>query len=133
MFESAELGHAIDKARYATEEPVLREALLDAQYDLLEAKRFPLIILIAGVEGAGKGETVNLLNEWMDPRHIMTRAFDDPPQDERGRPPMWRFWQALPGKGRIGIFFGAWHSDPIVQRVFEQLTDAELDQHVSLS
>jgi hypothetical protein len=31
MFESAELGHAIDKERHAREEPVLREALLDAQ------------------------------------------------------------------------------------------------------
>ena len=31
-----------------------------------------LIVLIGGVDGAGKGETVNLLNEWMDPRHIRT-------------------------------------------------------------
>jgi thymidylate kinase len=27
-----------------------------------------VIILINGIEGAGKGETVKLLNEWMDPR-----------------------------------------------------------------
>jgi thymidylate kinase len=26
-------------------------------------------VVIGGVDGAGKGETVNLLNEWMDPRH----------------------------------------------------------------
>ena len=41
MFESAELGHTIDKERYAREEPALREALLDAQYELLESKKFP--------------------------------------------------------------------------------------------
>ena len=34
MFESAELGHCVDKATYAQEVPALREALLNAQFDL---------------------------------------------------------------------------------------------------
>ena len=34
MFESAELGHKIDKQTYKTEVPTLRSALQDAQYDL---------------------------------------------------------------------------------------------------
>ncbi len=131
MFESASLKHHIDKSVYRREEPKLREALLNAQFDLSAKKKFPVLIVIGGVEGAGKGETVNLLNEWMDPRQIITSAFDDPTQDERDRPPMWRFWRALPPKGKVGIFFGAWHSDAIVDRVFGKLTDAELDQHIS--
>jgi polyphosphate kinase 2 (PPK2 family) len=104
MFESAELGHKITKATYEKEEPLLRADLLDVQYDLLEAKRFPVVILINGLDGAGKGETVNLLNAWMDPRHIGTHAFPPASDEERQRPPMWRFWRALPGRGRIGIF-----------------------------
>ena len=75
MFESAEIGHKIDKATYKEEVPILREALLDAQYELKERSEFSVIILINGVDGAGKGETVNLLNEWMDPRLISTCAF----------------------------------------------------------
>jgi polyphosphate:AMP phosphotransferase len=133
MFESASLKHVVEKSVYRREEPKLREELLNAQNELLGQKRFPVILVIGGVEGAGKGETVNLLSEWMDPRHLRTSAFDDPTQDERERPPMWRYWQQLPGKGRIGIFFGAWHSDPIVKRVMGELTDAELDQHISMS
>ena len=46
MFESAELGHSIDKATYEREEPRLREALLNAQFDLAQTKRFPVIIVI---------------------------------------------------------------------------------------
>ena len=118
MFESANLKHHVDKAAYSREEAKLREALLDAQFDLKQQGRFPVLILIAGVEGAGKGETVNLLNEWMDPRHIHTRAFSEPSDEERERPAHWRFWRALPPKGKIGIFFGAWHTMPIVQRVY---------------
>lgn len=37
MFESAELGHRIDKETYQREEPALREALLNAQFDLAQA------------------------------------------------------------------------------------------------
>ena len=60
MFESAELGHKVDKAAYDKEVPALREALLDAQLDLARQSAFPVIILVGGVDGAGRGETVNL-------------------------------------------------------------------------
>lgn len=127
MFESAELGHKIDKERYQLEVPALREELLNAQIDLLSAD-FPVIIIIAGVDGAGKGETVNLLNEWMDPRYIQTNALDAPTDEELERPEMWRFWRALPPKGKIGIFFGSWYSAPIVNHVTGDRKNSELDQ-----
>ncbi|EHR69857.1 polyphosphate:AMP phosphotransferase [Burkholderiales bacterium JOSHI_001] len=125
MFESANLTHTVPKAAFQREQAALRAALLNAQYDLNLDGRFPVLILIAGVEGAGKGETVNLLNEWMDPRHIRTTAFGAPSDEELERPPAWRFWRALPPKGRIGIFFGAWHTLPIVQRVMGQIDEGE--------
>jgi polyphosphate:AMP phosphotransferase len=123
MFESADLEHRVGKAVYRREEPKLREALLEAQYELKKDKRFSVIILIAGVQGAGRGETVNLLNEWMDPRFIATYAFGEPSEEERERPEQWRFWRALPPKGRIGVFFGAWHTGPILRRVRGETSD----------
>ncbi len=125
MFEAAELGHNVGKEEYATREPKLREALLKAQYDLLAHAKFPAVIIIGGVDGAGKGETVNLLNEWMDPRHIVTHAFGAPSDEESERPPMWRFWRALPPKGRIGVLFGSWYTEPIVSRVLKKTKSAE--------
>lgn len=131
MFESAELRHKVKKTVYEREEPKLRAALLNAQYDLYKDGRFPILILIAGVEGAGKGETVNLLNEWMDPRHIYAHAFPEPSDEERERPAMWRFWRALPPKGKIGIFFGAWHTQPVVGRVQGVISQGEFSQQIS--
>jgi polyphosphate:AMP phosphotransferase len=130
MFESAEVGNRIEKAAYEAEEPALREALLDAQYDLLEAAKFPVIVIVGGVDGAGKGETVNLLNEWMDPRHIETNALAAPTDEEIERPPIWRFWRVLPPKGRIGIFFGAWHTAPIVLRVYRETSKEDFERSV---
>ena len=131
MFESAEIGHKLKKSEYDREEPKLRRALLDAQYRLLEKSKFPVIILVNGVDGAGKGETVNLLNEWMDPRHVHTYAFGASTDAERARPEMWRFWTSLPPKGRIGILFGSWYTDPILQRVLENEGSAEFEQRLA--
>ncbi|MBJ6726996.1 polyphosphate:AMP phosphotransferase [Geomesophilobacter sediminis] len=130
MFESAELGHKIDNATYKRELPPLREALLDAQYDLLDTRKFPLIILMAGVDMAGKGETVNLLNEWLDPRHIETHALRDLTDEELQRPPMWRYWRVLPPRGKIGIFIGSWYSSPLLENVYGSIGNAELDQRL---
>ncbi len=130
MFESAELGHVVDKETYRKEVPALREALLDAQLDLLQSPRFPVIILISGVDGAGKGETVNILNEWMDPRHIRTHALQDPSDEELERPVMWRYWRVLPPKGKIGILFRSWYSTPINNQIKGQWKSSDLDQRL---
>jgi AMP-polyphosphate phosphotransferase len=130
MFESAEIGHRIDKKDYKQREPKLRSALLDAQYELLAKAKRPVIVLVNGVDGAGKGETVNLFNEWMDPRHIRTEAFGPWSDDERQRPEMFRFWQVLPAKGRIGILFGSWYTDPILAHVMGQEKKARFAQRL---
>jgi polyphosphate:AMP phosphotransferase len=128
MFESAEIGHKIDKQTYERELPALREALLDAQYDLISQHRFPVIILIGGVDGAGRSESVGLLNQWMDPRHIETHGMGEPSDEERDRPPMWRFWRVLPPNGRIGVFQGTWYSLPVLGRVYGEIKDAALEK-----
>src|SRR5260370_35270104 len=99
MFETAELGHRLSKEDYRRIEPELRAGLLAAQLDLLKDRSFPVIVLIAGVRGAGKGETINLLTAWMDPRHIDTHPFDTPSDEEIARPPMGRYWSAPPPPG----------------------------------
>jgi hypothetical protein len=104
MFESAELGHKIDKATYREEVPALRAALLETQELLRANGSFPVIILISGVDGSGKGDTINALYEWMDPRYLSTHAFYAPTAEEKARPSMWRYWRALPRTDASGFF-----------------------------
>jgi polyphosphate:AMP phosphotransferase len=130
MFESAELGHKVDKETFRVEEPKLRAALLETQEQLRENGSFPVIILISGVDGSGKGETINILYEWMDPRYLSTHAFYAPTAEERARPSMWRYWRALPPKGRVGIFSGSWYSHPIAERISNSLSRSDFDQRM---
>jgi polyphosphate:AMP phosphotransferase len=127
MFETAEIGNSIDKATYNREVPLVRSALLGAQKQLGGAD-VSVVVVVGGVEGAGKGDTVNLLLAWMDARGIQTHAFWDPTDEEQDRPPMWRFWRVLPARGRMGIFFGSWYTQPIIDHVFERTSRSRFDQ-----
>lgn len=121
MFDALTPLQAMDDDRFDRAVARLRADLLDAQYSILEQARTPVILLIAGVAGAGRGAVVNTLNEWMDPRHIRTSAFGPRDEAERLRPHMWRFWQALPSRGRTAIMFEAWYSETIRDRVDRRL------------
>jgi len=127
MFETAEIGHKISKADYKKAVPALRADLLGAQAELYAQGKIPVVLLISGQDGAGKGETINLLYEWMDARFLSTLAFARPTTEERERPSMWRYWQALPPKGRIGMFAGSWYSDPIREHIDGDISRKELD------
>jgi AMP-polyphosphate phosphotransferase len=129
MFEAAELGREIPKDEYKARVPTLRTELLEVQRQLTNA-RFPVIVVFGGVDGAGKGETVNLLNEWMDPRWIVTRAYGERSDEESERPEYWRYWRDLPRKGRIGLFLSSWYSRPILDRVYRRSRSADLDKEL---
>lgn len=120
MFETAEVGNRIDKAAFEKALPGLRAGLLEAQRGLA-ASNMAVVVLLGGVEGAGKADTVNRLLEWMDARGVETHVMGDATDEEHERPPMWRFWRALPPKGRMGIFIGTWYTDPIVRRTLGSL------------
>jgi AMP-polyphosphate phosphotransferase len=129
MFEAAELGRKIPKEDYKKQALALRGELLGIQRKLSAAK-FPVIIVFAGVDGAGKGETVNLLNEWMDPRWLITRAYATPSDEESERPEYWRFWRDLPPNGRIGFFLSSWYSRPILDRVNGRISKADFGERI---
>jgi polyphosphate:AMP phosphotransferase len=130
MFRTAELGQKVPKSEFNQREPLIRQALLEVQAKLKVSSEFPVILLFAGVDGAGKGDTVNILNEWMDPRWLITRAYDKPSDEERDRPEYWRFWRDLPSNGHIGLFLSSWYSQPILRRVYEKEDQATFDDRL---
>lgn len=129
MFEAAELGRKVSKKEFDAREPDLHTALLEAQRRLRDAD-FPVIVIVSGVEGAGKGEVVSLLHKWMDVRGLETAAFWDETDDERLRPRYWRFWRAMPARGRIGIMFGSWYTAPIIERALKRSKQDHLDREL---
>jgi polyphosphate:AMP phosphotransferase len=110
MFKAAEIGSSLSDGQFRALKDRLRLDLIAVQQRARALAKFPVVIVLAGIRGAGVIDTLNLLNTWMDPRWIESHAYDGPLPDERGRPPFWRYWRVLPANGTIGLFLGAWHS-----------------------
>ncbi len=107
---NARSDHRLSKKLYDTRVPALREQLVQLQVRLKEVPA-KVILILAGEEAGGRGEVINTLSGWLDPRGVETFAFRDPSDEERERPVMWRFWRCLPASGRLGIFAGSWYTE----------------------
>ncbi len=129
MFETAELGRSTSKEEYKKQEPVLRTGVLTVQYELRDAD-FPVVLVVAGTDRLGCADLMNLLHEWMDARYLEASVFEAPSDEERERPRFWRYWRALPARGRIGIFHREWTTRAIVDRVKGNLDEAGLDERL---
>ncbi len=125
MFRTAELGRKVSKEEFEAVAPGLRIEILELQ-QRLRAADFPVIIVFGGVDGAGKNQTINLMNEWMDPRWIVTRAYSAPSDEERERPEFWRYWRDLPPKGKIGLFLRSWYSAPVLDYAYGAIGENDL-------
>jgi polyphosphate:AMP phosphotransferase len=116
MLETAEQGLKVSKDEYAAAEPQLRVDLINAQYDLMNSD-FSVVLVITGDDRIGLNETIQCMHAWMDARYLETHIFQLPSREEQERPRFWRYWRALPPKGKIGVYVGAWPLNAVVDRV----------------
>jgi polyphosphate:AMP phosphotransferase len=130
MFEATKVGRSVSKEDFKAQQDELRTQLLEVQQELKDSN-IPVIVVVSGVEAAGKGEVVNRLNEWLDTRGVQTFAYWEASDEERERPRYWRFWRTLPSRGEIGILFGGWYLAPIEHRFRGQCDDAALDAELN--
>jgi len=75
------------------------------------------VILFEGWDAAGKGGAIQRLTAGWDPRHFRVWPIAAPTAEESEQHFLWRFWQKLPGKGRIAVFDRSWYGRVLVERV----------------
>ena len=119
-----------------------REALAPELADLQErlfalgrsnpatAKR--VLVVIQGLDGAGKGGVMRHAIGLVDPQGVQLKAFKAPTLEEREHHYLWRIERALPGPGMIGIFDRSHYEDVLVPRVEgflpREVVDARYDE-----
>lgn len=130
MFEAAEVGRTLGKDEFKKLDFEIHHQLLALQRQLRESRQ-SLIVIVSGVEGAGKGEVVDRLNRWFDSRDVQTHAYWDESDEENERPRYWRFWRDLPIRGTISVMFGSWYTKPLVDAAFARIDNAELGQELN--
>ncbi|MBI2289497.1 MAG: polyphosphate:AMP phosphotransferase, partial [Betaproteobacteria bacterium] len=76
-----------------------------------------LIIVMEGVDAAGKGGSIRRVTGALDARHYQVTPIAAPTEEERAQPYLWRFWRHLPRTGRVTIFDRSWYGRVLVERV----------------
>ena len=127
MFESAEVGHSVDKKEYESRLVALRARILEAQH-ALAVSGLRLVIIVGGVEGSGKTEIARKLLGWMDARGLRVESFSDRSDEEDERPEYWRYWRTLPSAGHGSILVSSWYTKPIVRRAFKEIGAGGFDR-----
>jgi AMP-polyphosphate phosphotransferase len=130
MFEAAEVGRTLEKKEFKRLESEVHWQFLQLQHKLRQSNK-SLIVIVSGVEGAGKGEVVDRLNRWFDSRDVRTHAYWEETDEEKQRPRFWRFWRDLPFRGTVSVMFGSWYTKPLIDAAFSEISESKLDQELT--
>ena len=121
-------------SQFSLDKDALRLALVTAQYALRETRQQTpsstnkptgLLVLVNGMEQAGKGTAVKQLRQWVDPRLLKVEAtIGYPPLAYQ---PIWQaHTKALPRHGDVMVYFGNWYAD-LLYHVMHLATNATQD------
>ena len=128
-FEHAETGARVSKAEFEERRKSLRVELINAQFELRE-RAFSMLVLVAGDDPQSAEEVIDLLHEWLDARDLASETFLERTEEERVHPLFWRYWNALPAKGQIGVWLGGWAFDALRARLDDELGKRAFERRI---
>ena len=87
--------------------------------------RFGMLIIIQGVDAAGKDGIVKHVMAGLNPAGVNVYSFRSPSAEERAHDYLWRTEHVVPPRGRIAIFNRSYYEEVLVVRVHPEFIDAE--------
>ncbi len=99
--------------------------LADAQELLWASDSYSLLIVLQGMDAAGKDGTIKHVMSGINPQGCHVVSFGPPSQEDLAHDYLWRVVKALPERGRIGIFNRSHYEEVLVVRVHPELLKAE--------
>jgi PPK2 family polyphosphate:nucleotide phosphotransferase len=107
----------LDKAEGEKILDELRAQLNDLQERLYAQDRWSLLVILQGMDAAGKDSTIKGIFDGVNPQGCEVISFKEPTVQELNHDFMWRSMIALPKRGRIGIFNRSYYEECLVTRV----------------
>lgn len=122
-------------SEFSMDKDELRLALVTAQFALRATRQQTppptnnptgLLVLVNGMEQAGKGSSVKQLRQWVDPRLLKVEAtIGYPPLAYQ---PIWQaHTKAMPRHGDVMVYFGNWYAD-LIHNVMRMIQEASADR-----
>jgi len=111
------------RATQAVEEGV--ELLAEYQDRLHAQQAHALLVVVQGLDAAGKDSTIKHVMSGVNPQGVEVSAFKTPSAEELSHDFLWRSVQRLPPRGTIGIFNRSHYEEVLVVRVHPEMLEAE--------
>ncbi len=124
MLEKINLGKELKRKEWKE----MRRPLQHRLYELAQATYdagIPTIVVFEGWDASGKGTSINLLTQRLDPRGFKVWPVRAARTYEQNHPWLWRFWNKLPNRGQIAIFDRSWYGRVLVERVEGLIPETE--------
>lgn len=115
----------ISKDEYKRLLPALKAGMRPLE-QRLRAARIPVIVLLEGLDTAGKGDSIQQVTEALDPRGFTVHAIGRAKHEEKHQAWLRRFWLRLPARGHIAFFERSWYTRVLQERVEHKLTSDQL-------
>jgi PPK2 family polyphosphate:nucleotide phosphotransferase len=96
-------------------------ALLDLQDRFLAQADRSLLIVLQGIDAAGKDGTIKHVMSGLNPEGVDVYSFKAPSATERAHDYLWRHQTALPELGRIAVFNRSHYENVLITRVHPEL------------
>jgi PPK2 family polyphosphate:nucleotide phosphotransferase len=87
------------------------------QQVLYAAKKHALLIVLQGLDAAGKDGTIRHVMSGVNPQGCDVTSFKVPSSEEAAHDFLWRIHKAVPARGMIGIFNRSHYEDVLIVRV----------------
>jgi PPK2 family polyphosphate:nucleotide phosphotransferase len=119
---AATYGH--DKAGAALETAEVLGRLSDLQERLYAEHRHKVLIVLQGIDAAGKGGTIEHVMGAFNPAGAIVTSFKVPTEPEREHDYLWRIHRHTPGSGGIAVFDRSHYEEVLIVRVHELVPKA---------
>ena len=102
---------------------------IDALQDMLYAdRRFKVLVVLQGIDAAGKDGTIRGVFGRVSPLGVHTVSWKAPTSEERAHDFLWRIHQRVPGAGDLMIFNRSHYEDVLVPVVLGSLSPDQTQQ-----
>jgi PPK2 family polyphosphate:nucleotide phosphotransferase len=118
-------GHLLNKqqADHLLRTGVTR--LAELQEKLYAQDRWSMLCVFQAMDAAGKDGTIKHVMSGVNPQGVQVTSFKAPGPEELAHGFLWRCTQAMPARGRIGIFNRSYYEEVLVVRVHPAILERQ--------
>ena len=109
------------------------EQLSSLQQILYASNQYALLLIFQAMDAAGKDGVIRHVMSGIDPQGCEVYSFKHPSATELEHDFLWRTYNCLPGRGRIGIFNRSYYEEVLIVKVHPEILIGEgvPDEHAN--